>query len=150
MRFGYILISEPDMFLLVPTPMPTLGRVGHLFLPQPHHHLRERRIFHLLSIENCPNRFAIKPGLFGCLAQSTRTDLCYQTFVSGNPSAVMMNAHVIDVFDEIVFACSNRETSFPMQCGRPPLIVIRRSNPRVWASHLSPSGPSDLTSACCT
>src|SRR6266446_1275024 len=36
--------------------------------------------------------------------------------------------------------CSNRETSFPMQCCRPPLIVIRRSNLRVWALHFSPSG----------
>jgi hypothetical protein len=52
-------------------------RSSILLGPQPDHHLRERRGFHFLSIENCPNRFAIKTRLLSCFPQSTRADLCY-------------------------------------------------------------------------
>jgi hypothetical protein len=59
-----------------------------LFFSQPDHHFRERRDFHPLSIENCPNRFAIKSRFFGRFPQSTRADLCDHTFVSDHSSAV--------------------------------------------------------------
>lgn len=66
-----------------------------------------------VSIENCPNRFAIKSRLFSRFSQSTPTDLCYQTFVGGHPPAVIMNTHIIDVLDEIVFALFKARNLFP-------------------------------------
>ena len=36
--------------------------------------------------------------------RNPRADLCYQAFVCRYASAVIMNTHIIDVFDEIVFA----------------------------------------------
>jgi len=49
-------------------------------------------------------QLAIEPCQFGCLPHPPRADLCYQTFVGGHSPAVIVNAIIIDVFDEIVLA----------------------------------------------
>jgi hypothetical protein len=94
---------------------------------QSRHNLCQRGGFYLLAIENSADRFAVKPGLFCCFAQSKRFDLRDEVFICSRASPVVTNASIIDVFDEIVFALfANGDISFPMQCCSPPWIVTSR------------------------
>src|SRR5208282_779641 len=100
---------------------------NRLFLPQPHQPLRERRSFHLLSLENCPYRFTVKP-LSLVVFRNPRSVISAIRLSSADTRPPSYRMHTSSMFSmKSSCPCSKREISFPIGWCRPPLTEIRRN-----------------------